>query len=66
MWRRAGWEGEADGLRGDGVGMVGRLQRVEGRVFDSMQRLHSPTNAPGMFNDGAVGGLGGSERGNRH
>ena len=27
---------------------VGHLQRIEGRAFDSKQRPHSPTKAPGV------------------
>ena len=42
--------GEEEGRRasygGYGNGAVVRLQRIERRVFDSEQRLHSPTNAP--------------------
>ena len=35
MRRRGGERGKSPGCGGYGVGMVGGLQRIEGRVFDS-------------------------------
>ena len=60
-----GERSERAGCREYGVGIVGRLRRVEGRVFDLEQRLHLPVSAPGMCNVGGVDWQGGSERGNR-
>lgn len=44
--------------------MVGRLNRIERRVSDSKQRLHSPKNAPVVSSAaGGVGWRGGSGAG---
>ena len=57
-----GEERGGTGYGGYGTGVVGHLQRIEGRAFDSKQRPHLPTNTPGS-NVGGVGGQGGSGAG---